>query len=169
MVDFITKNPTWRICKVQEHNDGTDMTYDDNGEPTIGLFRRGKYRFLGEDDSYHIGILSLIDPTQHKRRHKLEVKNDNHRRKPIYETRDDEGKVLPKNRMIPCAADHEGVLAKQFDTANAAGGGKRRKKKSKKSRGKRGGRKSRKGKKARKSRKSKRRRGKKSKRRRRRK
>ena len=68
MATYVVNRPS-PICKPKKNDDDTDMTYDDNGEPTIGLFWRDKYRFLAEDTKRYIGI--LIDEDTVNGRHKL--------------------------------------------------------------------------------------------------
>ena len=134
------------ICKPKKNDDGTDMTYDNNGEPAIGLVLGEKYRFLCADTRRYIGTLIEIDGGG-GREHKLRVQGFDERKwrydldvmmqpNPIFKGNREER--LRKNRMIPCSEeDHPrtGDIAR----ADGAGGGKRRKKSKRNTRKKKGG------------------------------
>lgn len=131
------------ICIPKKNDDGTDMTYDNNGEPTIGLVLGEKYRFLSADTRRYNGTLMEIEDGG-GREHKLRVQGINGRKyrynldvmlqpNPIFKGNREER--LRKNRMIPCSEEEDHEWSGNIVRADGAGGGKRRKKKTRKMRG----------------------------------
>ena len=133
------------ICIPKKNDDGTDMTYNNNGEPTIGLVLGEKYRFLSADKKKKNGTLIEIEDGG-GREHKLRVQgNDGEQyrydlemmmtpeqlQRPLFFKGNREER-LRNNRMIPCSEEEDHERSGNIVRADGAGGGKRRKKKTRK-------------------------------------